>query len=280
MGTKTKIILAAVAAVVVAVSLVLLWRATHVSGKKIIIQKRAIVKKAAKNKETLPPVQKKFSNPKVVIVMDDFGYNMNDLDTIFTAGVPLTFSVLPNLAYSRRVALLANSKGYEVILHLPLEANDKSAPAESGTIRTDMGEKEILSMLERDIASVPPLKGVSNHQGSKATEDNAVMAVILNDLKKRGLFYFDSLVTDKSVCRALAKQTGVRYAKRDMFLDNTPSPDYIEKQVLALRRLAFRRGSAIAVCHDRKNTIAVLSRMMPELSGEGIRFVQLSDMVN
>ena len=69
------------------------------------------------------------------------------------------------------------------------------------------------------------------------------------------------------------------YAKREVFLDNTNSKDYIEKQVLSLRKLAFRKGSAIAICHDRKNTIAVLNRMIPLLAADGIKFVRLSDMV-
>jgi polysaccharide deacetylase 2 family uncharacterized protein YibQ len=278
MDTKTKIISIITAAALTVAGLLLLWHFTHIPQKKIVVKKHAVVKEAVKKKE-LPQIQKKFSNPKIAIVMDDFGYNMSYLDALFASKLPITLSILPNLPYSRRVAELAHSKGYEVILHLPLEANDKSAPAESDTIRTDMDEKRVVSMLDQEITTVPELKGVSNHQGSKATENKTTMSIILSDLKKRKLYYFDSLVTDKSVCSPVAKNLGVLYAKRDMFLDNTPTQDYIEKQVLSLRRLAFRKGSAIAICHDRKNTIYILSRMMPELAVEGIEFVSLSDMV-
>lgn len=278
MEKKTKIILISAIAIFAVVSLFVLWRATHAPKRKIVIQKRAVIKEAVQ-KKALPVVQKKFSNPKVAIVMDDFGYNMKDLDTLFATKLPVTFSVLPNLAFSRRVAELARSKGYEVILHLPLEANDKSAPAEVDTIKTDMDKNKITSMLDQEMSSVPGLRGVSNHQGSKATEDKVTMSIVIGDLKKKNLYYFDSLVTDRSVCRDLARSAGVPYAKRDMFLDNTASQDYIEKQMLSLRRFAFRKGSAIAVCHDRKNTITVLNRMMPELSKDGIEFVSLSDMV-
>ena len=137
----------------------------------------------------------------------------------------------------------------------------------------------MLSLLEKDIKSVPGLKGVSNHQGSKATQDKHAMAVILADLKKRGLYFFDSLVTDKSICRQAAAEAQVLYAKRDIFLDNENSPEYIEKQMLSLRRAAFKYGSVIAVCHDRKNTITVLNKMMTPLAEEGIQFVYLSEMV-
>ena len=40
-----------------------------------------------------------------------------------------------------------------------------------------------------------------------------------------------------------------------------------------------QRGEAIAICHDRKNTAAVLARELPKMAGEGIEFVRLSEMV-
>ena len=257
----------------------ILWKSSHLPKRKIIVVKKASSVKEAARKRKFAAIQKRYDNPKVVIVIDDFGYNMNNLDRLFAIKRAVTFSVLPNLPYSKRIASLASSKGYEVILHLPLESIDLAAPAETGTIRTDMDEKEILALLDKDIASVPGLRGVSNHQGSKATEDKCSMSIVLSGLKKRSLYFFDSLVTDKSVCREAAARWRIPYAKRDIFLDNENSPEYIEKQMLSLRRVAFKYGSVIAVCHDRKNTITVLNKMMPELAEEGIQFVYLSEMV-
>lgn len=256
-----------------------LWKSSHLPKRKIIVVKKASSVKEAARKRRFTAIQKRYNNPKVAIVVDDFGYNMNNLDRLFAVKRAVTFSVLPNLPYSKRIASLASSKGYEVILHLPLESNDLAAPAETGTIKTGMDEKEILALLDKDIASVPGLSGVSNHQGSKATEDKRSMSIVLSGLKKRSLYFFDSLVTDKSVCREVAARWKVPYAKRDIFLDNENSPEYIEKQMLSLRRAAFKYGSVIAVCHDRKNTITVLNKMMPELAEEGIRFVYLSEVV-
>lgn len=276
---KVKIILAAVTIGLVLSIAFIFWRSSHVPKRKVVVVKKAVAVKEAAKKRRFAPIQKKHNSPKVAIVIDDFGYNINNLDRLFAIKRPVTFSILPNLPYSKRVASLAASKGYEMILHLPLESNDKTAPTEVGTIKTDMSEKDILALLDKDLASVPGLKGVSNHQGSKATEDKRSMSIILSDLKKRGLYFFDSLVTDKSVCCAASAEAQVPYAKRDIFLDNENSPEYIEKQMLSLRKAAFKNGSVIAVCHDRKNTITVLSKMMPELAEEGIRFVYLSDMV-
>lgn len=276
---RNKIIIIAAAAVLVLTTAAgfIYWRVAQAKKKPVVI-KRVIAKEPVK-KKVLPAVQKKYPNPKVVIVMDDFGYNMNNLEELFAAKGAIAFSILPNAPYSRKLAQLARSKGYEVILHLPLEAHNKDASPEADTIKTGMNDKEVIALLDKDIKSIPGLIGVSNHEGSKATEDKALMSVIIKDLKKRKLFFFDSLTAQRSVCKEVAAAAGVPYAKRDMFLDNSNSIDYIEKQVLILRKLAFKTGRVVAICHDRKNTIAVLNRMMPELEADGIVFAHLSDIV-
>jgi len=226
----------------------------------------------------LPSMVKKFTNPKIAIVMDDFGYNKNNLDELFSIKEPITLSILPDLKYSREIADLARSHGYEVILHLPLESHRKEVKEEIDTIKTGMAAKEVLARLAKDVESVPGLDGVSNHMGSKATEDKALMTTILTYLKKNNLYFFDSLTSEKSVCREVAGTVGVRYARRDMFLDNTNDANYIEEQLLKLRKFAFRNGRVIAICHDRKTTIAVLNKIMPDMVRDGIKFVYLSEL--
>ncbi|MFH0764454.1 MAG: divergent polysaccharide deacetylase family protein [Candidatus Omnitrophota bacterium] len=233
-------------------------------------------KKAAK---VTAPVPKAAKRAKVAIVMDDFGYNMNDLDTLFSINEPITLSILPSLRYSKTIAEYARGRGYEVILHLPLEPHRKDVKEEADTIRSGMADTEIVSRLAKEIESVPGASGVSNHMGSKSTEDKELMAAIFRYLKNRRLYFFDSLTSEKSVCRETAEAAGLKYARRDIFLDNTDRREYIEKQLAALKRMALRKGRAIAVCHDKKFTIAALAKMMPQMAKDGIEFVTLSDMV-
>jgi len=246
------------------------WR-----GREAAPPPKIAKKKAAK---VTAPVSGALRRAKVAIVMDDFGYNMNDFDTLFSINEPITLSVLPGLKYSKTIAEYARGRGYEVILHLPLEPHRKDVKAETDTIRSGMVETEIASRLAKEIESVPHLSGVSNHMGSKSTEDKELMAAIFKYLKKRRLYFFDSLTSEKSVCREAAEAAGLRYARRDIFLDNTNRGEYVEKQLAALEKMAIKRGRAIAVCHDRKNTIAALVKMMPRMAKDGIEFVTLSDM--
>lgn len=277
---KAKIILISLAAV----SMILLvvgvsyWRASP--ARKAPVIRIAMEKPAVKKKRPAPPAPvKKTVKAKVAIVMDDFGYSKNNIETLFGINEPVTLSILPDLRYSREIASMARSRGCEAILHLPLEPHRKDVKEEADTIKGGMSDKEIVERLDKEMLSVPGLEGVSNHMGSKSTEDAALMSVILNHLKARGLYFFDSITSEKSVCEDIARSIGLRYAKRDIFLDNSTDISRIERQVSLLRKLALKRGRAIAVCHDRKNTVAVLAREMPEMAKEGIDFVPVSEMV-
>lgn len=253
------------------VSVLFIWKTIKAPVRKI-----AVIKKG----RVAPPAKvKREQGPSIAIVMDDFGYNMNNLDNLFAIGQPVTLSILPDLVYSRRIAERASEHGYETILHLPLESHNKGVREEADTIRAGMTMEEVNARLRKEIASVPGLAGVSNHMGSKATEDSALMTMIFEYLKKDKLYFFDSLTSQKSVCRNVAQAAGLRYGRRDVFLDNSSDRDYIRKQFLEARKIAVKRGRAIAVCHDRSSTVAVLAEMMPEMKKEGIRFVKLSELV-
>ncbi len=273
--------------IVLSCALVLSWvfffwkTAQYTKKQAVTAKKRPVSARVAAIKEkakAVPEAIKRYKEPKIAIVLDDFGYNMNNTERLFSIKEPVTLSILPDLPYSTRVANLARENGRETILHLPLESHRPEAREEADTIRSGMSEKEVKSRLAAAIASIPGLKGVSNHQGSKSTEDRILMTVILTYLKEKGLFFLDSLTSDKSVCRDVAGVAGVRFARRDIFLDNSNQPADIEKQVLAMKKLALKKGRVVAIGHDRKNTIEVLARMMPELSGDGIKFVPLSEL--
>lgn len=268
MRPKIFIILLAALALI---SALFFWKSIQSAGRKAAPIKKSQV--------TRPAKAQRAQGPRIAIVMDDFGYNMNNLDNLFNIGEPVTLSILPDLAYSRRIAESASAHGYETILHLPLESHNKGVREEVDTIRSGMTKEEVLARLQKEIGSVSGCSGVSNHMGSKSTEDTALMTLIFGYLKRDNLYFFDSLTSQKSVCRNVAAATGLRYARRDVFLDNSNNSDYIKKQLQETKRIAVKRGRAIAVCHDRKNTVAVLAEVAPEMKREGIRFVKLSELV-
>lgn len=216
---------------------------------------------------------------KIAIVIDDFGYNLNNLELLKTIKGPLTVSVLPNLGYSQVVAEKLHALGFEVILHLPLEPKEKYR-LEKDTILTGMKEEKIKGIINRALEGIPFVRGVSNHMGSRATEDEQTMGTVLKELKKRRLYFLDSLVTQASVGRSTSRKIGLGFAQRDIFLDNQQDAGYIKEQLNKLKARAERLGQAIGIGHDRKITIEVLKEVIPEFKKQGFKFVYVSDLVH
>ncbi|MDD2752569.1 MAG: divergent polysaccharide deacetylase family protein [Candidatus Omnitrophica bacterium] len=236
-----------------------------------------IVSRPAKKeiKKIVPPEKIK---GRIAIVLDDWGYNLNNLGIATEIKYPLTASVLPHLAYSRTASVELHKLGFEIILHLPMEPHERFN-LEKNTILTSFSAQQISEIISQDLASIDYCTGISNHMGSKATEDRRTMQAVFQEIKKHKLFFLDSLVSSKSICAQLASQDQVRFAKRDIFLDNQEDRSYIKGQLIKLRNKARELGQAIGIGHDRKVTLLVLKEMMPELEKEGYRFVYLSDLV-
>lgn len=234
------------------------------------IHKKVPVKKAAK------------ISGRIVIVIDDWGYSLSNLLIIEQIKQPLTCAILPGLKNSIPVMQKLNNLGFEIILHLPMEPKEKGGLTpnlENNTIALGMDAEEVRRIFDEDLANIVFAKGVSNHMGSRITEDKPASAIVLMEAKKRKLYFFDSFVTNQSVCSALAKKIKIRFAKRDVFLDNQDAPGYIQGQLIKLKNLAKRQGLAIGIGHDRKNTLLVLKEMLPQIEREGYRFVFLSQVV-
>lgn len=232
----------------------------------------------------LAPVYKKAPGGKaaaakgiIAIVIDDWGYHLDNLAIIEKIKVPLTCAVLPNLKNSGPVARKLNNLGFEIILHLPMEPKENYR-LERDTITSVMDAGQIRDILDKDLASVIFAKGISNHMGSRITEDEKISAIVMAEAKKRRLYFLDSFVTAKSVCREISAKIKVRFARRDIFLDNQDDPAYIRGQLIKLKKMAVRQKEVVAIGHDRPNTLALLNEMLPAMKKQGYRFVFVSQI--
>ena len=232
------------------------------------------------------PHKKAMPKALVAFVIDDWGYNRNNIDILLQIERPITLSILPNLRYSKEIADVVKEDGLlcDVMLHLPLESKSNKS-AELNTIRCDMDKTEIISILERDIKSIHGVIGVSNHQGSRATADKRVMNIIMGELKKRKLFFLDSFTALDSVCLSAARNAGLKSAKRDVFLDLVDKKDakqleaYIKKQIQKLAATALKKGSAIGIGHNKALTLKVIKDSIEEMERQGIQIVPVKNLV-
>jgi len=216
---------------------------------------------------------------RVAIIFDDAGGSLAHLDAILALGRPVTVAVLPGLRFSRDVALRAQEAGLEVLLHLPMEPEDTRNRLGPGGVTTAMTSDEIAQVVADDLATVPGAVGINNHEGSRGTADERVMAAVLQVARSRGLFFVDSVTSPRSVGFRLAAEMQIPAASRAVFLDNQDDPQAIKVQLRRLIALALERKAAVAIGHATRRTPHVLAEMLAEFDRREIALVPISSLV-
>ncbi|HOL22839.1 MAG TPA: divergent polysaccharide deacetylase family protein [bacterium] len=236
-------------------------------------EKPSVIKKA------IPPYGKE--KAQIGIIIDDLGWNKDIVKEIEKLNRPIAVSILPYAPYSKDVFNeFKRDDAIEILLHLPLEPRPPVQSLDKGVIKTEMSNEEINRQFYEALKDFyPGVKGINNHQGSLFTSDEEKMRILLGAIQSKGLFFVDSMTARQSRGYTLAKEMGIKTAKRDIFLDNQSDPKYIEGQIRELVETAKKQGKAIGIGHARKNTVAVLKDMLPEIEKEGVEIVPVSSLL-
>ena len=217
---------------------------------------------------------------KVSIIIDDLGPDVAIARQFASLPFPVTLSVLPHQAHSREIAELAHQAGREVILHLPMEPLKRTEDPGPGALLLSMSGEEIRRNIGAALETSPYFDGVNNHMGSRVTRDAQVMKTILSELKKRDLFFIDSMTTNESKGWIVARELKIPTLKRDVFLDDDTSADAVRSQIARLVKIAKIRGMALAIGHPHKTTLRSLQEAAPNFRDQGIEMVTARDLMN
>ena len=220
------------------------------------------------------------TGPRLAIILDDVAGDAAAVDSIFALHYPLTLSILPNHPRSTQIAREAHRRGYQVMLHLPMESLTNETP-ESQELRPGMPAEEISSVLNAMLVNVPYVAGINNHQGSLATSDPRLMAELMPLLRNHNLFFIDSRTTTATVAYDAAEFARVPCAFRNVpFLDDVQETGAIRRQLDLAAKDAREKGQAIAIGHPHPETLRALSEFLPSAEAQGIHLVHASDLVH
>ena len=203
--------------------------------------------------------------PKLAIIIDDFGYtNREIVNNFLKLPAKLTISVIPGHPYSQWVARNAKLAGKEVIIHMPMEPEQSSNSygEDKYMLLTGMTPEEISHRVEMAYAELPEAVGMNNHMGSLLTSDPELMQIVINSLKRKGLYFIDSMTSAKSVAYEVAIRNQVPAAIRTVFLDNVRDKDEIQAQFERAIEIASRGGRAVAIGHICSETLSVLTEIL------------------
>jgi polysaccharide deacetylase 2 family uncharacterized protein YibQ len=222
----------------------------------------------------------KAADARLAIIIDDLGSDRAAAEAVFALGYPLTVSVLPNHEHSVDIAKEAHRRGFQVMLHLPMQSVANETP-EAQELHPGMPAPEVAALVDQFLQNVPDVAGVNNHQGSQATADAALMDELMPVLRDRHLFYVDSRTTAATVAYDTAQDFGVRSAFRNVpFLDDVAEVAAVRKQLELALRGAREKGEAVAIGHPRPSTLQALREVLPQAQAQGVRLVLASELVH
>jgi len=209
------------------------------------------------------------------IIIDDLGYNLADGLRVTRLPGAITCAVLPHTPFGRTIAESAHRAGKEILLHLPMAADEAVEPG-PGQLEPGMPDGEVRATLDLDLSTVPHVIGINNHMGSQLTVEPQAMDQLMRELATRRLLFVDSRTHNASVAASRARAHGIPTLERDVFLDRDPAPPEVARQLSQLERLARKRGYALAIGHPYPETLAALEAWLPQLEARGFRLVPIT----
>jgi len=222
---------------------------------------------------------------KLAIIIDDFGQNRRGVIEMMSIERHLTFAVMPFLTFSGTDAETAHEKSYEIIIHLPLEANaGKLSWVGPRPIMMQMKEEEVRDIVNEAFENIPYAVGANIHMGSKAGGDESIISIILDIINEKGLFFVDSRSCEHPIAKKIADSKGMPCLERNIFLDGSnKSKSYIKNQLAKSADIALKKGKAIAIGHVGTEggvvTAEAISEMLDDFDQRNIQLVFVSELM-
>lgn len=229
--------------------------------------------------EPLAPSQMAGRRPMIAVVIDDMGVDRRHSEKAVKLPPMVTLSYLPYSDGLAQQVDAARSAGHELILHLPMQPDRKTADPGPDHLGAGMTPLELHARLLRNLDSFAGYAGVNNHMGSQFTQSRDGLAVVMAELKARNLMFLDSRTSPRSLAEKVARDHGILTTRRDVFIDDDARPAAVEKSLAQIESVARRSGTAIAIGHPKDVTLAALEKWIPSLAGKGFDLVPLSQAV-
>lgn len=219
------------------------------------------------------------SRPMIAVVIDDLGVDRKRSERVTTLPAPLTLAWMTYADNLRPITQAARQRGHELMVHVPMQPQSESYDPGPDVLEVGLPTEELRRRLRWGLSRSDGFVGINNHMGSRFTADRAGMNVVMDEIRARGLLFLDSVTTQKSVAPDLARQYGVPFAARHVFLDNEMTVSAVRGQLAKTEAYARKYGAAIAIGHPHDGTIEALAGWLPGLEAKGFVLVPVTTIV-
>ncbi len=198
---------------------------------------------------------------KIVVVLDDLGNQWLPGKAALEIPWVTTVAIMPARPFTEEFAFLAHSLNKEIIVHAPM-SNQTNFPLGPLGLNKTLTEDEFNQTVQSVIESVPYAVGLSNHMGSKLTQDREAMTLLMSSLKANHFYFLDSRTIASTIAWEVAKQNRVPWAMRNIFLDHFRTHEFMSSQWDKAIQKARQGESVIIICHPYQETITFLSSLI------------------
>ena len=218
---------------------------------------------------------------RIAIIIDDMGMNTTIAKQFVQLPFPLTFSIFPYAPHALEVAKLFHDARQQIMLHVPMEPHGyPDVDPGPGALLGSMNDQQLLSRFSKELSTLPGIVGINNHMGSKLTENQHIMALFMNCLRDKPLFFIDSRTTAGTVAFDEAIKAGIPAGQRDVFLDNIKEEQYILAQLRKLIAIAQIKKTAVGIGHPYPETVAALRRVGQLTQESRVSIVPVSKLID
>jgi len=218
--------------------------------------------------------------PNIAIILDDVGYNLTYVKPFLELNIPITFSILPRVLYSRRLAKMIHDQGHEIMLHQPMEPHNPLINPGPGALYLNQSFEELHEIVEENIASFPFAVGVNNHMGSLFTESRQKVSETLKVFKEKDFFFVDSVTTRHSHAFDTAANLNMKTVCRNIFIDNKNDRLSICQQLKKLKAHALKFGFAVGIAHPKPETACAMAEFFSSSETMGLSVKYVSEIVD
>ena len=217
-------------------------------------------------------------HPKIAIVIDDMGLDGRGSPRAVKLPSQVTLSYIPYAPHLRDQTRAAQSRGHELLLHMPMEPLGHADPGQ-GALLVSLSPEEVRQRLDDALDSFAEFDGMNNHMGSKFTAYADGMKIVMEELKARHIFFLDSRTSPQTIGAALAREAGIPTLSRDIFLDDDMAASAVRHQLQQTERVAQRHGYAIAIGHPHAATLQELEPWLVDVQSRGFELVAVHDLI-
>ncbi|OAN52900.1 hypothetical protein A6A04_15485 [Paramagnetospirillum marisnigri] len=225
------------------------------------------------------PAPKVQGRPMIAVIIDDLGVDRRRSERMAALKAPLTLSYMTYADDLARQTADARAHGHELMVHVPMQPQSASYDPGPEVLEVGLSAEEIRRRLDWGLSRFDGYVGINNHMGSRFTSEAAGMRVVMEELRRRGLVWVDSVTSERTVGADLARQFGIPFATRHIFLDNDQGVAHVRAQLAKTEAHARKHGFAIAIGHPHDGTIEALAGWIGGLEAKGLVLVPVSAII-